>query len=147
MNTASIAFLELYKRVDCFIRDAYSSQEGVSEYLRQMEARPYSGKRLYASWDSYYKTLKHLRWVRNQLSHEVSFDSELCSESDYNWLAEFYQALNHADDPLAIVIQEEKKEQQSRAEMQHSRQSKPRNEQKFSSPQWNSQPLTLQWIL
>ena len=37
MRDLNIEFLEEYKRVDIFIRDAYGTQSGVTEYLRQME--------------------------------------------------------------------------------------------------------------
>ena len=31
MRDLNIDFMDLYKRADCFIKDAYSSSEGVSE--------------------------------------------------------------------------------------------------------------------
>ena len=39
MRELNIEFLDLYKRVDRFIRDAYASSEGISEYLREFAAR------------------------------------------------------------------------------------------------------------
>ena len=37
MRDLNIDFLEEYKSVDKFIKDAYGSAEGVTEYIRSME--------------------------------------------------------------------------------------------------------------
>ena len=58
--------------------------------------------------------LKHVRWVRNQLAHEVGYDSDICQESDYDWLESFNQRLYSAEDPLALMNKQEKVEQQNR---------------------------------
>lgn len=101
MLERNVKFVDLYKSVDRFIRDAYTSSEGVSEYLRQMEQNEFKGALHVSSWKTDYDRLKHLRWIRNQLSHEVGFDSDLCGIDDYNWLLSFRDRLYSADDPLA----------------------------------------------
>ncbi len=83
MRDLNIDYVDLYKSIDGFIRDAYSSSEGVSEYIRQMEANDYRGRQTIATWKDDYALLKHARWIRNQLAHEVGFDSDLCEEDDY----------------------------------------------------------------
>ncbi|MBP5362254.1 MAG: hypothetical protein J6Y71_04425 [Ruminococcus sp.] len=103
MRDLNMDFLELYKRTDRFIKDAYSSSDGVSEYLRIMDSCFNNGNLKVRGWKTDYESLKHARWIRNQLSHEVGFDSDICSSDDYEWLDEFYRRLFSADDPLAVL--------------------------------------------
>lgn len=100
MRDLNIDFMDLYKRTDRFIKDAYSSSEGVSEYIRLMEAGFNRGNVNILGWKSDYDNLKHIRWIRNQLAHEVSYDSDICLLSDYEWLEDFYNRLFSATDPL-----------------------------------------------
>ncbi|MCR5601873.1 MAG: hypothetical protein K6G33_14200 [Ruminococcus sp.] len=100
MRDLNIDFMDLYKRTDRFIKDAYSSSDGVSEYIRLMEASFNRGNANIQGWKSDYDNLKHIRWIRNQLAHEVSYDSDICSESDYEWLEDFYKRLFSSTDPL-----------------------------------------------
>ena len=113
--------MDLYKSVDRFIKDAYSSEEGVSEYINQMEQNDYRGSRHVDTWNTDYNKLKRLRWIRNQLSHEVGYDSDICEEADYDWLKEFYDRLYSAEDPMAILTGSENAER--RAAEQRRRQS------------------------
>ena len=118
MQELNVEFMDLYKSVDRFIRDSYSSTEGVSEYIRRMELKKVTGEQYVQSWkDDYYK-LKHLRWIRNQLAHEVGYDAEICAYEDFRWLREFYARLNSSSDPLAVVSAAEKAILQRRRELQ-----------------------------
>ncbi len=118
MRDLNIDFLDLYKSVDRFIRDAYSSTEGVSEYLRQMEQLDYKGRRYVTTWNEDYSKLKKLRWIRNQLSHEVGYDSDIGDNGDYDWLEEFSSRLYSAEDPISEMNQAEESERQMRLEQQ-----------------------------
>ena len=109
MRDLNIDFMDLYKRVDRFIKEAYSSSEGVSEYIRLMEADFIKGSSKIQGWKRDYDNLKHIRWIRNQLAHEVSYDSEICSVNEYEWLEEFYERLLSTEDPLAALKRTEKK--------------------------------------
>ena len=129
MRELNIDFLDLYKRVDRFIKDAYASSEGVSEYLRQMERNAFKGRMLVSTWVTDYNQLKRLRWIRNQLSHEVGYDADLCEEADYQWLEEFRSSLFTVDDPLAVLRRAEKAEQQRYAEEQRRYQEQKREQQ------------------
>lgn len=93
-------FLSLYIKVDKFIKDAYSSNEGVSEYIRQMEINCGKGYTYVQSWRNDYIELKRVRWLRNQLVHDDIFEGE---EEDYDWLENFYNRLFKADDPLSRI--------------------------------------------
>lgn len=115
MRDLNIDFMDLYKRADRFIKDAYSSSEGVSEYIRLMESCFISGNANVQGWKSDYDNLKHIRWIRNQLAHEVSYDSDICSESDYEWLDDFYKRLFSSDDPLGTLRKNDMKAAAERA--------------------------------
>ena len=109
-------FLELYKRADRFIRDAYSSKDGITKYIELMEANRFKGTWKIQLWAEDYKMLKRVRRIRNQYAHEVSFDSDLCKEKDYRWLEAFYERLSSASDPLAMLNQSERERQRRRVE-------------------------------
>ena len=108
----NVDFLELYKKVDAFIRDAYGSQEGVSEYLKLMEADG-DGSNFCLTWDEDYQLLKKARWQRNQLSHAVSIDNKFCEEEDLAWLEEFFERLCSTADPLAVSYRENSRQQKA----------------------------------
>ena len=129
MRDLNIDFMDLYKSVDRFIRDAYSSSEGVSEYIRQMEKNDFKGRRYVVTWGEDYVKLKRLRWIRNQLSHEVGYDSDICEESDYYWLETFSSRLYSANDPLSAMNKAENAERQRRAEEQRRIQAQKRAEE------------------
>ena len=109
MRDMNIDFMDLYKRTDRFIKDAYSSSEGVSEYIRSMESCFNKGNSSVRGWKNDYDNLKHVRWIRNQLAHEVSYDSDICSFYDYEWLDNFYKRLFSSDDPLGTLRKMEMK--------------------------------------
>ena len=129
MRDLNIDFMDLYKSVDRFIRDAYSSTEGVSEYIRQMEQNDFKGRRYVATWGADYDKLKRLRWIRNQLSHEVGYDSDICEDADYDWLEVFSQRLYSANDPLSAMNKAENAKRQRRAEEQRRIQAQKRAEE------------------
>lgn len=97
----NVAFLEVYKKADAFIRDAYGTKDGVTEYLRRMEVVR-GGSLACATWDEDYRRLKQARWQRNQLSHDVSVETEFCAPEDLDWLERFYERLYATTDPLAL---------------------------------------------
>ena len=102
----------MYKSVDRFIKDAYASSEGISEYIRRMEAVTSRGIRFVRSWQQDYEMLKRVRWIRNQLAHEVGYDSDICNKSDYDRLSSFNKRLYAAEDPLALLRKQEMAERQ-----------------------------------
>ena len=136
MMQLNVRFMDLYKKVDRFIRDAYSSPEGVSEYLRQMEYNNRAGIWRVTAWKADYDKLKRMRWIRNQLSHEVGYDSDLCEEGDYAWLERFCQRLFAAQDPMAMLHRSIEAEQQKRAAAQR----RPSNEPQKQPAPAPSQP-------
>ena len=113
MLSLNIEFQEEYKRLDRLCRDCLSSSEGVSEYIRQMEATPFGDRRYTASWQSDYEQLKHVRWVRNQLAHEVgSLNSDICTRDDLEWVQNFYTRIMKGGDPFSVVRKAKEAERQ-----------------------------------
>ena len=124
MRELNYEFFEVYKEIDIFLRDAYSTENGVGEYLNQMEHLQYKGLRYVSTWESDYKELKRVRWIRNQLSHNASFDSDLCEENDYNWTVLFRDKLYVSTDPLSSLRKAEEADNIKRAELHKQKQIK-----------------------
>ena len=104
MDNKNTVFQEEYKRLDALCRDVFVSRDGVSEYIRQMELVSYAERRYYAEWEADYKQLKHLRWIRNQLAHEVgTLDKNFCSDIEIEWLKNFHQRILNVSDPLSVI--------------------------------------------
>ena len=102
MLELNIRFLELYKTIDQCIKDAYSSDNGVSEYIDLMYENRNAARN--NSWNNDLRWLKRVRDIRNQLVHDVavSYNSDICSQEDYEWLKGFYNRLMTANDPLSL---------------------------------------------
>lgn len=105
----NLAFMDLHKRTDRFIKEAFQTEEGISEYLRRMEQSANEGRLSVGGWDSDYKKLKHIRWVRNQLAHEVGYDAAIQDPDDFSWLNAFYDRLTNQKDPLAFLEKQREK--------------------------------------
>ncbi len=104
MLTLNLEFQEEYKRLDRLCRDYLSSREGVSEYIRQMESTPFCNRRYVFTWEDDYKQLKHIRWIRNQLAHEVgTMNSDICTVYDLDWVQNFYNRIMNGSDPFTIM--------------------------------------------
>lgn len=102
MIDLNVKFQEQYKRLDSLCKDIFSSKDGVTQYIYEMENTPWDSRRFISNWDTIYKNLKHLRWVRNQLAHEIgTFEDDLCTANDIEWLSDFYTSILKTTDPLA----------------------------------------------
>ncbi len=108
MNDLEIEFLEEYKRVESFCRDALSVQNGVTEYIMQMEGEATFGLSSIANWQNSYHTLKRLRWLRNQITHDTGASD--CTEADLEALLSFHDDLLNQRDPLSQLYQVRKQE-------------------------------------
>lgn len=108
MNEQNIALFEAFKRLDGLCRDIYQSEKGVTEYITDMETRRGATFRI-PNWSEDLERLKHLRHIRNYLAHEISsFDEELCTAADVQWLQEFYQRILNGSDPISQLAQYER---------------------------------------
>lgn len=104
MMYLSLEFQEEYKCLDRLCKDYLSSTEGVSEYIRQMESTSLRDRQYVFTWENDYKQLKHIRWVRNQLAHEVgTLNSDVCTEDDFDWVQSFYHRIMNGSDPFTVI--------------------------------------------
>ena len=140
MRDLNIDFMNLYISVDKFIRDAYRTTEGVSGYIREMERNNFKGTQYVKTWNSDYEMLKHLRWIRNQLSHEVGYDSDICTTSDYGWLEGFYNRLYNTNDPMTIMEKAEAAERKKQQTKKRRQQTTPSQEQILAENQTYCSP-------
>ena len=101
MTILEMVFFEEFKSVDNICKDIFQSQQGVTEYINQMEENDFRGSRSVPNWNEKYKMLKHLRWLRNHIAHD-SGAPELI-ESDLLELQNFHKQLLKQNDPLAII--------------------------------------------
>lgn len=101
MNSIENELFEEFKYVDNICRDMYRAEKGVTTYIEQMEMTPQAVSSRIPQWEYDYKQLKHVRWVRNQISHEICYVE--CTEADVNWLKDFHNRLLNCQDPLALL--------------------------------------------
>ncbi len=99
MNKLEVKFFDEYKSVDNICRDMFQSNQGVTEYIKQMEVMDAEGSRIVVNWREKYKKLKHLRWLRNQIAHESGAPD--LAENDLIELQNFHNQLLKQVDPLA----------------------------------------------
>ena len=102
MNSLNITFLEEYKYLDKLCKEMFMTEKGISDYIDT------SVNNFNLSHNSDIKTLRRLRHIRNSLTHDTdTFNTQMCTESDINWLKDFYQKVFTASDPLSLCIKQE----------------------------------------
>lgn len=101
MNELEIKFFEEYTIVEKICNDMYFSKSGVSDYIAHMEEVSYTDSARISNWNDNYKSLKHLRWLRNQIAH--GGENYTVTELDLSNLKQFHQDILNSNDPLALV--------------------------------------------
>ena len=124
-------FFEAYKRLDRLCSDLYVEKSGISAYISDMEAKTPQARLLVPSWDSDYKNLKHVRWVRNQIAHESDM-LQVSETSDLSFVHEFYDRILSEEDPLTLVRKAEARQKRMRVNSQP--QSRPSQSSHHSQP-------------
>ncbi len=111
----NIAFQEEYKKLDALCKDMFGGADGLSEYIRQIEALTGSERILCEDTETVYARLKKLRWLRNRLVHEVgTWDEPMCDEADIQWLKNFYGRILAINDPLAVIYKAKREREAGR---------------------------------
>ena len=117
-----LEFLDTYKKLDELCRQLFSSEKGVSQYIDEMSNEGY-GKWRVAGWESDYKRLKNIRWIRNRLVHDRdSFERDIANEKDIEWMQTFYQRIMECTDSFSLLCQTERRSEET-AERTESRSS------------------------
>ena len=106
-----MGFIESYKRLERLCGDLLNDDRRISAYIDEMISLP-RGACLVRGWDDDLKRLKHYRWVRNQIAHELDCSEEnMCEPSDVVWIEVFYSRIMNQTDPLAMYRRASKPEQ------------------------------------
>lgn len=113
MEKSFLKFLEAYKSLDELCKQILLNDKGISQYIEEMEHEIY-GKIYVKGWEKDYKQLKHMRWIRNRMVHEVnSFNYYNISENDIEWLKNFRQRILSRTDPFSLLYLYKNKQQTS----------------------------------
>lgn len=105
MGNIILEFLEAYKCLDELCKQIMKSDRGISEYIDGMSKEP-DGKREVDCWESDYKQLKRLRWIRNQLVHDSgSFHENIVTTKDIQWIKAFHSRILNYSDPYSLLFQ------------------------------------------
>ena len=99
MSSLNITFLEEYKHLDKLIKEMFGTEKGVSDYI-DIATTTYN-----LQYNNDIKTLKHLRYIRNRLTHDTdTLNTQMCTQADIDWLEGFYQKVYSVSDPLSLSL-------------------------------------------
>lgn len=102
-------FINSYKKLEKLCNEKYNTEHGVSIYIEEMTKHK-DGYKLVPTWHQDLKQLKHYRWLRNKIVHDVDANEEsLCKKSDETWINNFTKRIANSNDPLSIYKQNKKK--------------------------------------
>lgn len=108
-----MTFIDSYKRLEKLCSDIYGQNHAITAYIDEMINTPSGSFHVYG-WDADLKKLKHCRWARNKIVHELGYTEEnTCEPDDLQWINDFYSRILTATDPLALYRKE--KERQTRS--------------------------------
>lgn len=102
MTQAEIDFLDNYKRLENFLRDAYDCESGVSTYLSAMETSCVQGQANVASWQRFERQLRNLRRIRNTIAHDAC-SGGCCGEEDVASLETTIDLFLQRKDPMSLL--------------------------------------------
>lgn len=129
-----------YKTVERICRDMYG-EDGVKAYIEKMENCTNREKMFVRNWYDKLKTLKHLKWLRNQIAH----DNEVyeVTEQDLTDITAFHTELLIQQDPLALLYKEientKKKQQEFKLQQRSIQKTQQQQVQYTSSNQQNDE--------
>lgn len=95
-------FFEEYKRLDRLCSDMYSCQDGVRQYLEDMECQFAVGEKVVPNWMRDYRELRGFRKRRNILAHNVN-EYQVCRNQDVDSIKGFTRRILRRQDPLALL--------------------------------------------
>ena len=102
-------FINSYKKLEKIFNEKYNTKHGVSIYIEEM-AKHKDGSKYVSTWNQDLKQLKHYRWLRNKIVHDVDVDEDsLCKKSDESWINNFTKRIANNNDPLSLYKQNKKK--------------------------------------
>ena len=120
-----MSFIDSFKRLEKLCNEIYGGIHGVKAYIDEMTNTP-MGARYVSGWDEDLKTLKHLNWVRNRISHDPDCnENNMCEPGDEEWIIAFRERIMMTTDPLSLY--RKARNPQSSQKAQHAQPSVERN--------------------
>lgn len=106
MSNLNYTFFEEFKRLDKVCGELCREKYGVTHYIDEMKGISGNDYRHIPNWRADLEQLIRLRHIRNYLAHtEGSFNEEVCTQKDIEWLQSFYKRILNQSDPLAMLNQ------------------------------------------
>lgn len=102
MQNSDNEFFEAYKKLEKLCSEIYNCANGVSKYIEEMKKAEISGKYKISDWETFYKNLKHSRYIRNKIAHE-SGDILYSTKADVEDVCNIYNSILNQKDPLAVL--------------------------------------------
>lgn len=99
----NMEFMDLYKSVDNNLKNILGTDKGVTEYISILERRA-GGSKSTPEIRQDLKMLKHLRWVRNKLAHEVDYGTQILETGDCEWLENFQKRIRKGKLPVRLTL-------------------------------------------
>ncbi len=99
----NMEFMDLYKSVDNKLKNILGTDKGVTEYISILERRA-GGSKSTPEIRQDLKMLKHLRWARNKLAHEVDYGTQILEPGDHEWLAAFRRKIGKGRLPVRLTL-------------------------------------------
>ena len=97
-----MSFIDSYKRLEKLCNDIYGDIHGVKAYIEDMRNTP-MGQWYVRGWNDDLSRLKHYKWIRNQIWHEVDCtEDNMCKPGDAQWLDNFCCRILSGTDPLSL---------------------------------------------
>lgn len=100
MTETDNRFFEKYKRLDKLCSEIYDNPKGISSYIADMEENEYIGQKIIGSWRATYKSLKHVRRLRNRIAHDEN-TLDICTSDDIDFVTDFYNQVFSGADPIS----------------------------------------------
>ena len=123
-----MSFIDSYKHLEKLCGEILNDDRRLSAYIDEMINTP-NGNHYVRNWDDDLKTLKHYRWVRNQISHEPGCnESNMCDPEDELWLNHFYSRIMNQTDPLSMYRKARSATNNSRSRAQTSYEYRPQTD-------------------
>lgn len=100
MTETDSLFFEKYKQLDKLCSEIYNNPKGISSYIADMEKNEYIGQEIIGSWRDTYKSLKHVRRLRNRIAHDEN-TLDICTSDDIDFVTDFYNQIFSSIDPIS----------------------------------------------
>lgn len=97
-------FLNQFKLLEKLCNEMYEDVHGVSLYIEECEDVASLLHQNHTQFVQFIHRLRHCRYIRNRLSHEITSDTvQMSSSSDIEFLQDLYSMISEQTDPLTNI--------------------------------------------